>query len=277
MSSKNKQNGFVHKFYADVMPMVYGFGAALVIIGAMFKLLNLSGASVMLAAGLTTEAILFILGSFEPKHTEYDWTRVYPELIDRESSDEVDLSMNPSNVVKASKRPLELLQGVDKAITDLGLNKEVLVTLEGSISKIASYSHGLSSMVNVSKLSDDYCNNLSKASDGLKSIAGVNEKIVSTVANMSFMSNHNSEINAKMGDILSTLSNLNDSYKKEITEIGQRMSSISQVSDSMKKIAGGIDSLDSNVKGFKNELTELNKKFQSLNSIYGNMLNSFKV
>ena len=59
----DKPKGLIEKFYASVMPAVYGLGAAVVIVGAMFKLLNLNGASTMLAVGLTTEAALFILGA----------------------------------------------------------------------------------------------------------------------------------------------------------------------------------------------------------------------
>ncbi len=71
---------FKSTLYGEVMPKVYGIGAAVVIIGAMFKILNWPGANLMIGAGLTTEAMIFFLSAFEPKTTEHDWTRVYPEL-----------------------------------------------------------------------------------------------------------------------------------------------------------------------------------------------------
>ena len=66
-----------------IMGYVYGFGAAVVLIGALFKLTHwLPGpvANIMLAIGLGVEALIFILSSFEPPHVEPDWSLVYPEL-----------------------------------------------------------------------------------------------------------------------------------------------------------------------------------------------------
>lgn len=73
--------------YKKFMGYVYGFGAAVAIIGALFKILHLPGASIMLIAGLGVEALIFALSSFEPPHEMPDWTLVYPELIGLESED----------------------------------------------------------------------------------------------------------------------------------------------------------------------------------------------
>ena len=75
-----KKGGFVELLYKTIMPKVYGIGAAVVIIGALFKILHYEGADQMLFIGLTTEAIIFFLSAFEPPHQEPDWSKVYPEL-----------------------------------------------------------------------------------------------------------------------------------------------------------------------------------------------------
>src|SRR5690606_9599736 len=77
--SKNK-GGFKELFYTTIMPKIYGLGAAVVIIGAMFKILHYPGADLMLVVGLTTEAVIFAFSAFEPKHHDPDWSKVYPEL-----------------------------------------------------------------------------------------------------------------------------------------------------------------------------------------------------
>ena len=67
------------------MGKVYGLGAAVVILGALWKILHLPGASAMLIAGLGTEAVIFALSAFEPPHEMPDWSLVYPELVGLES------------------------------------------------------------------------------------------------------------------------------------------------------------------------------------------------
>ena len=78
----SKKGGFQELLYSTIMPKVYGIGAAVVIVGALFKILHMEGAALMLSVGLLTEAGIFFLSAFEPKHAEPDWAKVYPELAD---------------------------------------------------------------------------------------------------------------------------------------------------------------------------------------------------
>ena len=59
-----KKGGFMELLYKTIMPKVYGIGAAVVIVGALFKILHLNGADEMLMIGLTTEAVIFFLSAF---------------------------------------------------------------------------------------------------------------------------------------------------------------------------------------------------------------------
>ena len=68
------------KMYKKMMPKLYGWGAALVILGALFKIQNWEGAGLFLSVGLITEAVIFFFSAWEKQHEEPDWTLVYPEL-----------------------------------------------------------------------------------------------------------------------------------------------------------------------------------------------------
>ena len=94
-----KKGGFVNLLYSTIMPKIYGIGAAVVIIGALFKIEHMEGASLMLILGLSIEAAIFFLSAFEPKHEEPDWSKVYPEL-----SEEYEGPVNPT-ATKISNRP----------------------------------------------------------------------------------------------------------------------------------------------------------------------------
>ena len=66
--------------YKNLMKYVYGWGASVVLLGALFKLQHYPGAGIMLLVGMITEAIIFFLSAFEPIVEEVDWSIVYPEL-----------------------------------------------------------------------------------------------------------------------------------------------------------------------------------------------------
>ena len=68
------------RWYKSLMPKLYGWGAAVVILGALFKINHYPFASEMLFAGLGMEAIIFFFSAFEKQHEEPEWEKVYPEL-----------------------------------------------------------------------------------------------------------------------------------------------------------------------------------------------------
>ena len=51
---------FESKKFKTTMNFVYGIGAAVVIVGALFKILHLKGADIMLSVGLLTGAGMFV-------------------------------------------------------------------------------------------------------------------------------------------------------------------------------------------------------------------------
>jgi len=68
------------RWYKTLMPKLYGWGAAIVILGALFKINHYTGAEYMLAIGLGMEAVIFFFSAFEKQHEELEWEKVYPEL-----------------------------------------------------------------------------------------------------------------------------------------------------------------------------------------------------
>ena len=75
--------------WKNFMKYLYGWGAAVVLAGALFKLQHWTGASAMLTIGMTVEVVIFFFSAFEPIHDEVDWTLVYPELAGMTDEEEI--------------------------------------------------------------------------------------------------------------------------------------------------------------------------------------------
>ena len=102
------------KWYKIMMPKLYGWGAAVVILGALFKIEHYPGASIMLAAGLGTEAVIFFFSAFEKNpDPDPDWSLVYPELAYMNDPD-------------AAKRPAQQL---DDALAKAKIDNELIESL----------------------------------------------------------------------------------------------------------------------------------------------------
>ena len=65
----------------------YSIGAAIVIWGALFKILHLPGGNMLLSIGMGTEVLMFILTAFDRPPREYKWENVFPSLLDNENDE----------------------------------------------------------------------------------------------------------------------------------------------------------------------------------------------
>ena len=79
---------FASRKYKLFVKYLSGFGASVVIVGALFKIMHWPGCDIMLILGLLTEAGIFAFIALEPMHEEPDWTRVFPELAVQENNEE---------------------------------------------------------------------------------------------------------------------------------------------------------------------------------------------
>ncbi len=70
----------------------YSIGAAIVIWGALFKILHLPGGNTLLCVGMGTEIAMFLLTAFDRPPKEYAWEDVFPVLDSKNPEDRPDFT-----------------------------------------------------------------------------------------------------------------------------------------------------------------------------------------
>lgn len=181
------------------MSFVYGWGATVVLIGALFKINHYPGADEMLIVGLGTEGLIFFLSAFEPPFIEPDWSLVYPELAGMYGSvkdKELKKSKSPSERLDEM---LEKAQIDQKAIERLGLGMEKLsdnatklnsftdaaVVSEEFYKNMKSASGSAQQLGKVIdkdvEVAGEYANNVKKVSDGASILASAYEEVADTM------------------------------------------------------------------------------------------------
>ena len=93
---------FASKGYKNLMKFVYGYGASVVILGALFKIMHWPYCDTMLIVGLSTEAVIFALSAMEPLHAEPNWAVYYPYLLPE------DERPQSADELAAFPKPMEL-------------------------------------------------------------------------------------------------------------------------------------------------------------------------
>lgn len=149
---------FTHtRRYRQFMAKVYGLGASVVLIGALFKINHYPGADIMLIIGLGTEAIIFFFSAFEPPFVEPDWSMVYPELAgmyhDVKGTD-----------VKRKSATERLDEMFDKA----KLDQETVDKLGAGFEKLSDNASQLSDISSVASATNDFTSNVQTASDSAR-------------------------------------------------------------------------------------------------------------
>src|SRR5512137_2761304 len=118
--------------WKSFMAKLYGIGAAVVIVGALFKIMHWPFAGPMLVCGLSTEAIIFFFSAFEPLHEEVDWTLVYPELAGITDDDEME---NYKESVTSSRGNV-VLEKFENLFEQSSLSPETLEKLGEGFAKL---------------------------------------------------------------------------------------------------------------------------------------------
>ena len=128
--------------YKKRMNFLYGMGAAVVIIGALFKIQHFSfgflTGGLMLSIGLGVEAIIFAISAFDTPEDELDWARVYPEL-----SEEGLFAEEGQKNIGADGM---LSQKLDTMLKEAELDGALIASLGDSIKNFQGAAQGLSSV-----------------------------------------------------------------------------------------------------------------------------------
>ncbi len=150
------------------MNFAYGMGAAVVIIGALFKITHfelgpLTG-TLMLSIGLVTEALIFALSAFEPVDEELDWTLVYPELANGQAKARTAKVESPSDAQGL------LSQKLDVMLKEAKIDGELMSSLGTSIKNFESAAKGIAPTVDSIASTKKYSEELSMAAAQMESL-----------------------------------------------------------------------------------------------------------
>jgi len=191
------------------MNMAYGLGAAIVIIGALFKITHIEfgpiTGNLMLTLGLVTEAIIFALSAFEPVDNELDWSLVYPELAGGEASKKE--KENPQGML--SKK-------LDELLRDAKIDGELMASLGESIKNFEGVAKNMAPTVDSIAATKKYGEELSLAAAQMESLNSLYKAQLESVSRQSSINEESVENAAKlkeqMQSLASNLSSLNGVY-----------------------------------------------------------------
>jgi hypothetical protein len=212
-----------------VMGYVYGWGAAVVLIGALFKLTHwLPGqaANIMLAAGLTVEALIFILSSFEAPHMEPDWSLVYPELAEDGERPAAERKARNTNATASTQ--------LDEMFAKANINEQVLERLGAGINKLSENAAQMAEISNAVAATSDYAKAMKKAAEAVGTLE-------IQLQNSAIFVETNNKLNKTMSEYIEKVNasaTSTEVLNHQIADLSKRMTALNAVYGNMLSAMG---------------------------------------
>lgn len=196
-----------NKYYKALMPILYGWGAALVILGALFKINHYPGATLMLAIGMSVEALIFFMSAFEKAPKEYHWEKAYPNILEKPED---------------TQGPVQQLNNIFK---EAEIDSKVLSKLGDGMKKLSTSASQMGDVMDGTK---KYNKQMTTASSHLEKINGlyvdqikafdtrikVTEKMTD---NLTVSLDHSSRLSSELSTLSNNLNALNGVYGNILT------------------------------------------------------------
>jgi len=198
--------------YKKGMNFVYGMGAAVVIIGALFKIQHFSfgflTGGLMLSIGLGVEAIIFAISAFDNPDDELDWSKVYPELAEE--------GLSSAKEKKSLGADGMLSQKLDNLLLEAKIDATLMESLGSSMQNFQSAAEGLSAASSSVTSTNKYNEEMSKAALQMESLNNLYKIQVENSGKQAELNNEvveNTErLKEQMEALATNLSSLNGVY-----------------------------------------------------------------
>ena len=263
------------KGWKQFMAKLYGIGAAVVIIGALFKIMHWPFAGLLLTVGLLTEALIFIFSAFEPLHEDPDWTLVYPELaLGHDDLDHDDLPEISSRGGKGGSGITDLL---DEKLQEANIDAELLERLGDGMRALGDNAAQLKGITSATSATDAYVSSLEGAAEQVGKLSDNYERASESLTGLTSTTEEGASFGEQMQKVSKNLAALNNVYELQLKGSSQHLESTekfqSQVTEMMQHLSDSVE----DTRLYKENMATLSKNLTDLNSVYGNMLKAMTI
>lgn len=265
------------------MAKLYGFGAAIVIVGAMFKIMHWPGAGPMLVIGLSTEAVIFFFSAFEPLHEDPKWELVYPELA-LAHDEEFDLhayidekSASGGHGGGGGGSATGITEKFDSLLEEAKIDAELLNRLGDGIRTLSDNAEGLKAVSGAAAATDSYVASLEGASKQVKNLSETYEKASESLLGLTSSTEEGASFGEQLQKVSTNLAALNNVYELQLKGSAAHLESTEKFQAGVVEMMENLNASIQDTKIYKENMAMLSRNLTDLNQIYGNMLKAMTI
>ena len=200
------------KKFKNGMAKLYGFGAAIVILGALFKLQHWTGAGAMLTIGLTVEAIIFFFSAFEKPHEDPDWSLVYPELA---------YMKDPDDGTSSSSSKKTPVQELDNMLDKANVDQALITRLGDNLRSFNETVEGVNKSMDAVSATGDYSDQMREAARKLAEMNTYYDLQLKTMQNMGNSVSDSEKFQVEISKLGTNLEALNKMYANMLSAMNK--------------------------------------------------------
>ena len=266
------------KGYKNFMAKLYGWGAAVVIFGALFKINHWPGGTVMLIIGMCTETVIFFLSAFEPPHVEFDWTLVYPQLAGMEDADSLN-KINGEEVDGHISTPEDtdpLTAKLNKMFEEANITSELIERLGNGMNNLADSAQAMNGMAQAAASTDKFVSSLDGAAEAVTNLRQATEAVntLTTIyqETAQALTSGDASYADEMKKLASSLASVNAMYEMQLQTSTSQLEATKEVETRIQNMMANFADSAEGVLKYKDQVDALTRKVAELNNVYGNML-----
>ena len=189
---------------------LYGWGAAIVIAGALFKIQHWTGGGLMLTIGMLVEVVVFFFSAFEPVEEDVNWKGLFEKL---------------ENFGKENEQGM-LSSKLDTMLKEAKLDATLIESLGSSIQNFKGAADNIAPAVNSIAATTKYSEQLSLAATQMESLNALYKLQVESAASQAEINEQTAEnaakLKAQMESLATSLSSLNGVYGGMLTAMSSK-------------------------------------------------------
>jgi len=258
-----------------ILNFIFSFGAAIVILGALFKILHWRGATGMLMAGMFTEVAIFTLYALIPPPSEYYWERFYPGIRESPEDEMARTGQFEIHSVTLGGTPRQTpLQSLDKMMQEADITPTSMKMLSEGFQKLharVSDLHDLSEAIHATK---EYTTRTKEAVVALTGVREAYASAATAVTSFTEASDSARQFQEKVKQMTMNLGSLNSIYELEMKDTTNHLKALNKFYTTMSAASETMSQSAGDAKKTQEQIHLMAKNLSSLNTIYGNMLSA---
>lgn len=257
----------------------YSIGAAIVIWGALFKILHLPGGSTLLCIGMGTEIAMFILTAFDRPPREYAWEDVFPVLESKNPDDRPDFTGGGGVVVngapvEADGEPYVLQAGVTPPVVPAGMVGDPSAQLSATADLADASASYLEQMRGIAEQMARLNETTEALNDVTRTLLGSYQAITE---NSETVSANSQGYVSQMESLNRNIAGLNTIYEIQLKSISSQLESIDRVNRGLKDIRDMYDKAANESSRYCEETEKMARYMKQLNSVYEKMITAMTI